>query len=144
MVACRLAVRALVDEDQPAEIAEISPLVVPGVLVQRVAVQEDDRQVRIQIALDLDVEVDPVIGRDVGRGTAQPSERFAPGRVVAPERAADRVALRGHPDRGAGRHHADGGPEHPDSLSRGTQPAHVWMISRYVRGMRGPTRLTTS
>jgi hypothetical protein len=74
--AYRTAVAALVEEDQPAEIGEITPLVMPGVLVEGVPVDKDDCEVCVGGPVQLDIEVHTVVGDHVHRLAAQATERL--------------------------------------------------------------------
>ena len=116
------AVGALVVVDGADLAAVAGALEVPRVEVERVAVEEDHRQLRRLgpapaaatgpgVLVDLDVEVDAVVGDDVDRPGPQRPER----RVVTGAAAVDDRASLGDPERRPGSGDADGagcGAEH--------------------------------
>src|SRR4249920_1010469 len=121
----RTAVAALVEEDQPAEIGEITPLVMPGVLVERVPVNEDDCEVCVSGPVQLDIEVHTVVGDHIPRLAAQATERLVSRSVRTAEGPADRVPLDRQPDRGATCDNTGGRTEQPGPSTHLLPPTHL-------------------
>src|SRR5262245_8782013 len=125
VAAHRAAVAALVEEDQPAEIGEITPLVMPGVLVERVPMDENDGEVCVSRPVHLDVEVHTVVGDYVHRLATQTTERLVSRRVRTTEGSADRVPLDCHADRSATRDDPGGRTGQPGPSTHVLSPTHL-------------------
>ncbi len=101
-------VAALVPEHEPAQRTQVAALVVPGVLLEGVAVAEDDGEPvagavgdrPLGRVLDLDVQRGAVVGDHRHDAAAQAAERLVALGVGA-QRTADEHALGGDADRGA-------------------------------------------
>ncbi len=125
------AVAALVPEHQAADAAQVPALVMPAVLVQRVAVAENDRDRRIIPAIDLDMQRDAVIGQHRAGAAAQLAERLRRFRVGLQPLPADRYFLGGDDGTHPGRQRADG-----QAGRAGDPPPPGHLTSRYVLAPR--------
>jgi len=145
LAAAAAPVAALVPEDEPPEVGEVTPLVVPARHLQRVAVTEDDGERGVGRPDLLDVELDAVVGghpvHPVGR---QRAEGLARHRVGPRPGSADRASL-GRDTTGEPRGHRAADRIHD---RQSTQQAHAVPLlaapPTYTRGTRLPTRVTTS
>ena len=125
------AVTALVPEHQPAQGGKIPALVVPAVLVQRVAVAEDDRDRRIIAAVDLRMQGHAVAGEHGERRAAQFAERLSRLRVRPQPLPADRYLLGRDDGARPCYHRAD-----DQACRAGNPPPTGHLTSRYVLAPR--------